>query len=307
MISRDVLRAWETRYGLLEPSRSEGGQRLYSDADIERLQLVRRALEAGRRIGQVAKLSREQLEQLVAEDEASQAGVGETGGSGRWSREAERLLRVSLTAVEAFDARGLEVALGQGAVTLPAAEFIEHVVTPLLIGIGDLWTSGRIIPGHERLATMIVRRKLDEIRTAIDNPSGPGLVVTTPSGQQHEIGAMLAAAAAATSGWRVTYLGPDLPAESIARAVHQTEAKAVALSIIFPPDDRGLDGELRELRRLLPGRFPIIVGGRAAAGYQEVLEEIDVIWLPSEPSVRSALGLIKSVLGGRGDELADRA
>jgi cobalamin-dependent methionine synthase I len=104
---------------------------------------------------------------------------------------------------------------------------------------------------------------------------------------------MLAAAAAATAGWQVVYLGPDLPSGSIAKAVVETGAAAMALSITYPPSDPGLLVELREVRRLLPNGFPVIVGGRAAASYQDVLEEIEAVRLPNEPSVRSALDWVR--------------
>ncbi len=291
-LSRDVLRAWEIRYGLLDPQRSAGGQRLYSDADIERLHLIRRALEAGRRIGQVARLPVAELERLVAEDARADRAAAD-GAAGFSSAETLEFLDASLEALESFQVRGLETVLNRAAASLPVSEFIDHVLTPLLIAVGDLWAAGRITPGHERAASTVVRRKLDQLRSSLNNPHGPVLVVATPAGQRHEIGAMLAAAAAAAAGWRAVYLGPDLPAESIARAVTETSAMAVALSVIFPPDDPSLDGELRELRSLLPDQTPIIVGGSGAASYQMVLEEIDAVWLPNEPSVRGTLDWVR--------------
>jgi DNA-binding transcriptional MerR regulator len=74
-LTADVLRAWEKRYGVIEPGRSEGGRRLYSDRDIERLRLLRRATGAGRRISQIAGLATEELAALVKEDEREEAVV----------------------------------------------------------------------------------------------------------------------------------------------------------------------------------------------------------------------------------------
>ncbi len=108
---------------------------------------------------------------------------------------------------------------------------------------------------------------------------GPAVIVGTPSGQHHEIGALLAAAAAAAQGWRVTYLGPDLPASSIAAAAELTGARAVALSLIYPADDLGLEAELRSLRSLLPAGIALIIGGQAADSYSEVLGDIGAVRL----------------------------
>lgn len=138
----------------------------------------------------------------------------------------------------------------------------------------------------------MVRRTLDGMRSTLHTLNGPGLVIATPAGQHHEIGAMLAAAAAAAAGWRVIYMGADLPADSIATAVEMTGARAVALSIIYPDDDPRLAEELRELRRLLPDRVTVIVGGQAAGRYRGVLEEMGAIWLTDAPALRSALDLV---------------
>src|SRR5687768_12427129 len=70
-LSPDVLRVWERRYGVVEPQRSAGGQRLYSDADVERLVLLHRATRGGHGISHVASLSRAKLEDLVGEIEAA--------------------------------------------------------------------------------------------------------------------------------------------------------------------------------------------------------------------------------------------
>jgi DNA-binding transcriptional MerR regulator len=297
-LSRDVLRAWELRYGVVEPERTAGGQRLYSDADIERLRLVREAQEAGRRIGQLAALSSEELERLVSEDRAAELAGAAAGGEGDNGERTRAFLAECLAAVREMDAASLETILGRAAVAVGASPLIDHVITPLMIEIGDLWSGDELTPGHERLATAVVRRTLDSIRGAVQHAEGPGLVVATPAGQHHEIGALLAAASAASSGWRVVYLGADLPAQSIATAVEMTGARAVALSIIFPADDPDLAEELRALRRQLSEQVTIIVGGRAAGNYRGVIEEIGALWLPDAPGLRSALDLL---LASRGD------
>lgn len=297
-LNRDVLRAWEVRYGAVVPERTPGGQRLYSDDDIERLRLIQHALGAGRRIGQVATLPSEELARLVAEDERAERNT--PGGRKREALSplsAEGLLRECLDAVQAMDAPRLESTLSLAAVTLQATELIDHVVTPLMIQIGDLWWADHLTPAHERLASSVVRRTLDEIRVKLQSGDGPGLVVATPAGQHHEIGAMLAAATAAAAGWRAIYMGADLPAASIAKAAELTRARAVALSLIYPAGDAELAEEIRTLRRLLPTDVDVIVGGQAAASYRAVLEEIGALWLSDTPALRSALDLVRVARG----------
>src|SRR5690606_11993180 len=120
-------------------------------------------------------------------------------------------------------------------------------------------------------------------------PDAPGIVVTTPAGQVHEIGALLAAATAATEGWRVTYLGADLPAEDIAAAVSESGAGVVALSIIFPLDDAGVHEELRRLVGLLEPTTRLVVGGSGADSYRTTLERLGAQVVRDLTTLRSAL------------------
>ncbi len=145
-------------------------------------------------------------------------------------------------------------------------------------------------PAHEHLASAVLLRVLGKLVEAAE-PSGaaPNLVVATPAGQQHEFGALFAAATAAAEGWRVTYLGSDLPAEDIAAAASETGAEAVALSIVYVTDQRRMEDELRTLRRRLQPDVPILVGGAAIASYKSVLDEIGARQVSDMAELRSAL------------------
>jgi DNA-binding transcriptional MerR regulator len=293
-LSQELLRAWEIRYQAVTPERTDGGQRLYSDSDIERLQLIRQVLEGGRRIGQVARLSTAELKQLLTEDGLSILKLVRAGDTPPADPRSQGYLEQSLDAVRELDSRKLESVIRRAAMNLDGKDLIDKVLTPLLIGIGDLWRHENLTPGHERLATTVIRRILDELRISLANTEGPRLVVATPAGQHHEIGAMLAAVEAAVEGWQVIYLGPDLPSNSIATATLKTRSQAVALSLVYPDDDPELPQELRELRAALPPDVLLIVGGQAAGAYQPVLEEIGALWLPDAPALRLALDLVQA-------------
>jgi methylmalonyl-CoA mutase cobalamin-binding domain/chain len=103
------------------------------------------------------------------------------------------------------------------------------------------------------------------------------MVVATPAGQLHDLGAFIVAAAATNLGWRVACLGANLPAAEIARSAIQIRARAVALSIVYPDDDPGLPGELDTLRAYLPPDVALVVGGRAVNAYRESIEKIGAI------------------------------
>ena len=271
-LTPDVLRVWEKRYGVVRPGRSGGGHRLYSDADVERLLLLSRVTAAGRRIGRMAELGNEDLHELAREDAEAALVAREAEVV---SMRSEPHLGASLAAVESLDARDLETSLMRATVALPAAVLIEDVVAPLLARIGEQWEHGQITPGHEHVATGVIRRVLESIITACaPEADAPGLVATTPAGQTHEFGGLLVGATAAALGWRVTYLGANLPARNIAEVARRTGTNVIALSIVYPHDDPLLPAELRTLREAAGPDTEILVGGRAAQHYREAVEAI---------------------------------
>lgn len=282
-LSADLLRAWERRYDVVKPSRSETGRRRYSDADIERLRLLYRATLGGRSIGQVAELPNEVLSALVRQDAAAESEMERaseasppSGLSGQPT--ADDFLGECVRAAERLDARALDASLRRATVVLPLATFLDALAAPLLERVGTRWREGTLRPVHEHIVSAALRRVLEGVIGSASSPlATANLVLGTPAGQVHEFGALLAAATAAAAGWCVTYLGADLPAEDIAEAATRTRARAVALSIVYPRADPALDDELRRLRTALPKNIALIVGGAASSAYGTPLDEIGAI------------------------------
>lgn len=280
-LSLDVLRVWERRYGVVVPGRADDGQRLYSDADVARLRLLRRATGAGRSIGRVARLPTDELAELVREDDAARGVAAPPPAAPGPPGEAGLHLERAMAAVREMEPGKLEAELRRAMVALRAADFVDGVAAPLLAAIGEGWRRGRIGVAHEHAASAVLRRVLGYMVEAADVAGGaPGMVVATPAGQVHEFGALLAAASATAEGWRVTYLGADLPAEEIAAAVRQRGASRVALSLVYPADDPRIPGELRRLRAALPAGVAVVVGGGAAGEHRDTLEEVGAAWVP---------------------------
>lgn len=278
-LKQDLIRAWERRYGAVEPGRTDTRRRFYSDEDIERLLLLRRAVSTGRGISHVAGLSNEELQALIETDPAppppAQRLREPLAVTGDLDEVTEGYLARCLAAAQRLDVRDLEVQLERASVALSRTNLIEKLLGPLMQRIGDHWHQGALRPIHEHVASSVVRSFLGGMYGHRGTePSAPHVVVTTPARQHHELGALLAAATAAGEGWQVTYLGPELPPEEIAAAALQKDARAVALSITYPPDDPLLVDELRRLRRLLDSRISLIVGGRSAQSYSQLLQEI---------------------------------
>ena len=268
-LSAHVIRVWEKRYGAVKPERTGTNRRLYSEEQIERLNLLRDVIRAGHNIGAVANLPAGRLKKIAEEGES----VSEQRSGGY-----SNLLEECISAVNQLNAHALEAALKRGSLELGAQGLLQKVIAPLAQKIGDMWRDGTITAAHEHFASAVIRVFLGHATRSFASTEGaPVLVVATPNGQLHELGALLAGAAAANLGWHVTYLGPSLPAAEIAGAVLQNHARAVALSLVYPEDDPKLEGELTRLCELLPPGLPLLVGGRAAPAYENALAKIGAL------------------------------
>ena len=290
-LSPHVIRVWERRYGTVTPSRSSGNQRLYTEADVKRLALLKQVTDRGHSISRVTALPTEQLSLLVSAEDRSTMIRTEAGGS------IAGLLETAFQAVADMDAAGLERVLEQGALRLGQIGLLAQVVAPLVGRIGEAWREGHLKVVHEHIASAVIRTYLCQAaRPHTLHPSAPVLLVTTPAGQLHELGAALVAAAATSHGWRVTYAAPALPAEEIAAAAIHHGVFAVALSLVHPEDDPMLPAELRRLRRLLPQAVHLLVGGRAAGAYRSVLVEIGAAEIATLEDLTAALGQLRQGL-----------
>jgi methanogenic corrinoid protein MtbC1 len=257
------------------PNRTPGNQRLYSQSDIDRLNLLREVTRAGHSIGQVAALPTDKLSTLAA------ASAGTTGLAPRAITGAPStgsFLDECLAAIKALDARAFDDALQRALTGLGSQGFLQRVVAPLAQALGDLWRDGALTAAHEHFACAAMRVFLgNSFKPSGATAGAPVLLVATPAGQVHELGALMVSAAAANLGWQVTYLGASLPAAEIAGAARQRQARAVALSLVYPEDDPQLENELTLLRESLPREVSLLVGGRAVAAYRDVWERLKAL------------------------------
>ena len=296
-VRQETIRAWERRHDALHPARTQGGHRLYSDADVERLRRLRLATDGGHRIGHIAALDDPALLELLQADARldSEAASAEGSTAASSATKEEERLGECLRAVEALDAPGLLHQLEQASVDLPRTVLVDRLLAPLVRALGDGYDQGRLRPSHEHLASAVLSAFVQSFRGAFPlAPSAPCLIAATPVHQHHELGAVLAGAVAASEGWHVVHLGSNLPAEDIAAAAHFKSAAAVALSLVFPPDDRRLVDEIGRLRRLLDRRIALVIGGRAAVAYRVILDEVGAVRVPDFASFRRLLGELRS-------------
>lgn len=284
-LSVHVIRVWEKRYGAVAPERTGTNRRLYSDEEVERLSLLRDVTQNGHSIGNVAKLPTEKLRELARQFPARTVAAPAPATSS-----APAILEECVAAVKALDGRALDAALRSAATELGAQGLLVRVVAPLVHEIGELWRSGVITAAHEHFASAVIRVFLGHAAKPFAGlEHAPVLLVATPTGQLHELGALLAGATAANLGWHVIYLGASLPAAEIAGAARQNRARAVALSLVYPEDDPRLEGELTRLREALPAEIPLLIGGHAAPAYPSALRKTGAILTKDLPELGSKL------------------
>jgi DNA-binding transcriptional MerR regulator len=251
-LSPEVLRAWERRYDAVRPIRTQGGTRRYSAADLDRLRLLKAAVDAGHRIGQVAGLSREELQQHVA--------AGESRPEGQLDPILEALDQLDHVTATRFLSLQLS-ALGP-------ARFAREVALRLVHEIGERWADGRMGIAAEHLASGILRSLLGSaLQPTASSLLGPRIVFGTPTDERHELGLLMAALTALGAGANPLYLGTELPVEDLLGAVEGSNAAALALSLVTIPAPQALR-TIRALRVALPPEVRLWLGGLGAQGLE---------------------------------------
>ena len=278
-LSTDLLRVWERRYAAVTPTRLPNGQRLYSDDDIERLRLMSAAVRGGRTIARVASLSNAELARLTAEDSMNS---GDPRAADAADADTNAAIDAAMAQTRALDAPALRDTFRRSTATLGVRAFAELVAGPFMRRVGDEWHAGRLSVGEEHLATAVLHDHLLEIVRGIGpHPQASRVVIATPPGERHVVGAAIAAATMAAAGWHVIYLGADLPVADIAAAARATTADLVALSVVYVEDREQRIADIRALREALPG-VRIVVGGNSAFALEDDLRDTMVEVLPDK-------------------------
>jgi methanogenic corrinoid protein MtbC1 len=259
---------------------------MYCEEAIERLRLLRELTEGGHRIGSVARLCTDELRKL-ANQQLARGGPpvspAQTSNTATPALDSpEDFVNLAVEASKVYDSERLSRLLQRARQQFGQRGMLHHVICPLIIHIGEEWQSGNLRPAHEHVATSVIREMLmTPVPGSQTAPNAPEIVITTPAGEMHELGAMMAAATARDLGWKVTYLGPNLPIEEIAACAVARKARAVALSVVYPEKCPVIEDKLRRMRQLLPETVTLLVGGRAARGYQDKLGDLSIEWAHS--------------------------
>lgn len=213
-VSTELLRAWERRYGLLRPARTEGGFRLYSTDDEQRVRLMQELLARGLSAAEAARTA-------LARTEERPAGPEEHG----------RALR---DALDSFDEQGAHLALDRLLASLTAETVLADVVVPYLHELGERWESGEATVAQEHFATHVLRGRLLGLARGWDRGEGPRAILACPPGELHDLALVVFGLSLRGRGWRITFLGPDTPVETLADTADRLEPELVVLSAVDP-------------------------------------------------------------------------
>jgi MerR family transcriptional regulator, light-induced transcriptional regulator len=277
-LSPFLLRAWENRYDLLKPQRSDTGRRGYTRSDVEMLRAVKRLLDRGYSIGEVARWSPEQIRAAgddgagrLAAPPARGAPTDPTASLGEevdlFGATRARLL----DAATRFDPDAFEAALADISAAAPFGDIAAKVFMPLLRSVGHEWASGDMSIANEHFATSAIRQRLVAGLQAIAHSGGPRAAIAGAPGDYHELGALFVAYRLAREGWAVTFLGANLPAPEFAHAIARLEPSLVGLSIVLEAPAESVALWLETIAAACPPGTRKLCGGSGARPHAELV------------------------------------
>jgi DNA-binding transcriptional MerR regulator len=268
-VAPELLRAWERRYGLLRPARSDGGFRLYSEADERRVELMRQHLREG----------------LAAAEAARRAVEGADNRALRQTDDGRPKLEAGATrlraALDAFDETGAQEALDDLLAGFTVETVLREVILPYLAELGERWSTGDATVAQEHFASNLIRGRLLGLARGWDAGDGPRAVLACPPGELHDLGLIAFGLTLSRRGWRITYLGPDTPVDTLEDTAGRLKPDLVVVAATAKRRLTPLVKALRGLGR----RTTVVLGGAGAT------DGIDGLRVLAADPVTAALSL----------------
>jgi DNA-binding transcriptional MerR regulator len=249
-VTPELLRAWERRYGLLQPIRSQGGFRLYTAEDAERVARMRRGLADG-----------------LSAAEAARRALAQTRPTEGVLEDARHRL---LTAVRTYDEAALHAALDEALAGFAFETVLRELILPALREVGEEWARGELEVGQEHFASNLIRERLLGLGRLWGRGAGPLAILACVPGERHDIGLIAFGLVLRSHGWRILFLGADTPLETLERTVASNPARLVVVASV---DAARLEAEANGLRRLAR-TAPLVLSGAGAS--EELCGRLDV-------------------------------
>jgi len=259
-VSPELLRAWETRYGLVRPERTAGGLRLFSEEDERRVRLMRRHIADGLSAAEAARLAKQEDTPDARDEQDSLTEIKTALEHGSGALE-EALVQAAFDRL--FKAFPLDVALSK-------------VVLPFLHQLGERWAAGQASVADEHFASNVVGGRLRGLTRGWGNGVGPLAVLACPPGELHDLGLLCFGLALRERGWRIAYFGTDTPLRDLAQSVSELSPIVVVLAAV--DHQRFLDA--REEILALGSRVRVAIAGAGASS--TLADELGVEWLDGD-------------------------
>ena len=279
-VSPELLRAWEQRYGLLQPTRTPGGFRLYSAADEARVQRMQRLVGGGLAAAQAARL-------VLSGDEPAPPTASPPATT---LEDAAGDLAASL---DRLDEPAANTALDRLFAAYTVETVLQEVVLPYLHRLGDRWEAGEISVAQEHFASNLLRGRLLGLAQGWGQGRGPVAILACVPGEQHELGLLAFGVALRRRGWRITYLGTDSPIGAVADLAGSLLPAVVVLLSMTPKGFLDRVGEIEQLAN----QVQVLIAGPGAS--PEVARQTQTRVLDQDPV--SAAATINHGLSARGD------
>ena len=240
-VSPELLRAWERRYGLLQPIRSDGGFRLYTSDDAERVSRMKLALDEG----------------LSAAEAARRALAQARPTEGVLDDARARLL----AAAHAYDEAAVHAVIDEALAGFALETVLRDLILPALREIGEEWQAGTLEIGQEHFASNLVRERLLGLARLWGRGGGPLAILACAPGERHDIGLIAFGLVLRSHGWRILFLGADTPLATLRNAIDRTDPRLVVVSSTDGALLEAVGGDLRRLGR----SAPLVLSGAGAS------------------------------------------
>ena len=267
-LSKEVIRVWERRFGLLQPTRGTNRYRNYSDEDVALLKYLKQQLDAGGSIGDLSKLGREEL---LSRARASPAQVPSLDHT------FSRLLRELLSSLDPFDRVTFEKRLNGSVAVVPFEEALHGIFLPLQEQVGNLWHEGQVNVAVEHYVTNQIQQKIYSAMNQLPVAEfGAKVVVACPPGEEHEIAALAVAYRCRVRGCRVYYLGGNVPVSSLAGFCSKIDSNLTIISFPVPLSEENALELVEALAREVRPVSDLSVGGHGALAMRELFTKFNI-------------------------------
>ena len=269
-VSADLLRAWERRYGLLVPDRTEGGFRLYGEADEHRVRRMVALLSTGISAAEAAQLA------LTEPDQSSGPSAGSTTLPAPVGDDLGR-------ALDGFDEAAAHAAFDRLLATFALDTVLRDGVLPYLHDFGERWRRGDASIAQEHFASAFLRGRLLGLARGWGAGRGPLALLACVPGDQHDLGLICFGLALRSHGWRITFLGPDTPVATITEHTRRFQPALVVLTVTLPSQAAKVKAGLAEIA----GAAPLAIAGGGANS--SLAAAIDARYLSADPVTAAAM------------------